>query len=156
MAVGGCSGASRHESVAQRATEDYDRIARATEAFGQRASAAERKAVSGPIDSYLAAAYARKYVRACALLSRVAQKRRGPNCPAELSRAFKEWYWQGASRLFNRLQVTEVRIQGNYGYAFILKRPSPEAQLSMPIRREGGMWRPDVFAPSPVRTQIVE
>jgi hypothetical protein len=123
----------------------------AIERFGRAASAVESVAIAQTVKSYFAALAARRYARACTMLSRglmtaITQVAARPaqgnnNCGAALSLLVKP---------VEIPRVREARVRGVDGYALIRTKAAPSEDDEIPIHRENGVWRIDATLATPV------
>lgn len=119
-------------------------------AYGHAAGTAESRAVTAVVDLYYRAAAAADGVTACSLLApsiaksfpedygRVAGPtylRGGTTCHAMLSLMFKHFRHQ----LAGAVEVTGVRIQGHYAFAFLRSATLPYRYTR--VERQDGAWK---------------
>ena len=126
--------------------------------FGTAAGAAEVAALARGLHAYLAAVEAREYAKACSLTITARQApQRGKPCPTVLAETFKSGFYKGADASFPSLVVVGARTSeeaGGKGYALVARSASAKPEEFVAMRREGGVWKPAVFAPFPLDPKI--
>jgi hypothetical protein len=130
--------------------------------YGRAASAVDKQKIRALVENYYAVATARKGVRACSLIySGLAKSStlgeaaevayppapgvpplRGKSCAQITSLLFIEDHQQLATDAAT-VQVTAVRVKGNYGLALLGFKTMPERQF--PVQRERGTWKIDAL-----------
>jgi hypothetical protein len=153
----GPNGRPRTLTRARRAAilNRYALVALEVKSFGAPASPAELAAVSSSIKNYLAAAAAHEYAKACSMTIAARQRPvHGKQCPELLAATFASGYYKGLDKSFPALAVVGARLShelsGSKGYALLASGESSKPELFIPLRREGGIWKPAVFAPFPL------
>ncbi len=123
------------------------------EAIGSAASGSEKTQIASAVRRYYAAYTAGDGARACALASKslvmaiagqIAKLVVGKveSCAAALSALGKRMAAGKRSELMG-LRVTDVRVEGSRGFAFIKSRAIPYGV--MPLHREAGVWKVDQY-----------
>lgn len=123
-------------------------------AFGHAVSPSVSGAVTALVKRYYAVALAGQGARGCAMLySTIAEglveddsrepggppyMRGASTCTQVLDALYHHFHAQFAAEV-PILQVTSVRLQGGYGYAFLRFGSMPEREI--PVKREGRVWR---------------
>jgi hypothetical protein len=138
----------------RRRQEARNREAAVIERFGTRAEGRQARAMSELVHAYVLALSAREYQRACTMVTmRVARVKidtpeaHADSCAAVLMLIVKP----DNNATLRDLVVTEVRLAGAEGYAFLSRRRMTHAEDTIPVKRENAHWRVAALVPVPLR-----